>query len=205
MPEVALHNLAGEKVGTVTLPKALEGPADTALLWQAVRMALANQRQGTADTKTRGEVSGGGRKPWRQKHTGRARHGSIRSPIWRKGGIVFGPHPRDYRYPLPQQLRRKALVEGLKAKLGDEGLVAVESLEGLESKTKAVAKFLKGMNALEGALLVVDRPNPSLARLCRNLRRVAVKAAPDLNCYDLLLFPRVVATPEALKQLEAMT
>jgi len=204
MPTIDLHNSEGKKVGTLPLPKSLEGPADKAVIWQAVRMYLANQRQGTADTKTRGEVSGGGKKPWAQKHTGRARAGSIRSPIWRGGGIVFGPHPREYRYQLPLKIRRKALVESLKAKVGDQAVMAVESLEGLEPKTKALHKLLKEIKINRGVLVVIDRPSSLLARISRNIPRVAVKPASDLNCYDVLSHPQVVVTSAGLKQLEGL-
>ncbi|MBI3614945.1 MAG: 50S ribosomal protein L4 [Candidatus Omnitrophica bacterium] len=203
MPEIDLHNLEGQKIGSLPLPKSLEGPADKAVLWQAVRMYLANQRQGTADTKTRGEVSGGGKKPWAQKHTGRARAGSIRSPLWRGGGIVFGPHPREYRYQLPAQIRRKALVESLKAKVSDQAVKAVESFEQLQPKTKALGRLLQEMKVEKGALLVTDRPSPLLVRISRNLPRVAVKPASDLNCYDVLSHHQMVVTSEGLKQLEA--
>ncbi len=202
MSEINLHNLEGKVVGSVTLPKTLEGPADRVLLWQAVRMYLANQRQGNADTKRRGEVSGGGKKPWAQKHTGRARHGSIRSPIWRKGGITFGPHPREYRYELPAQVRRRALVESLKAKVTDQAVLAVEDLDKLAPKTKALHQLLEQIKA-DRALLVIDRPSSILARISRNLPRVQVKPASDLNCYDVLSHPRLVVTSAGLKQLEA--
>ena len=204
MPEIDLHNLEGKVVGSLQLPKTLEGSAQESLLWQAVRMYLANQREGTADTKTRGEVRGGGRKPWPQKHTGRARHGTIRSPIWRKGGIVFGPHPREYRYKLPAQIRRKAFVESLKAKLADHGILAVEGLDGLEPKTKSLYQFLQRIKVTDGALLVVEEPNPLLARISRNLPRVDVKPAMDLTCYDVLYYPRLVVTSGGLKKLESI-
>ena len=202
MAELELRNLEGRAVGKVSLPVMLEGPVNSAVLWQAVRMYLANQRQGTADTKTRGEVRGGGKKPWKQKHTGRARAGSIRSPLWRGGGIVFGPHPRDYRYQLPQQLRRKALVESLKAKMEDNDLIALESLEPLEPKTKALAKVLKSFGFEGPVLFVVDRPSPMLARIARNLVRVEIKPAQDVTCYDILSHSKVVVTSEGLKQLQ---
>ncbi len=203
-PSIKLYNLEGKIVGDVTLPETLEGKVHKPVLWQAVRMYLANQRQGTADTKTRGEVRGGGKKPWAQKHTGRARAGTIRSPLWRGGGVVFGPHPREYRYKLPQSIRRKALVESLKAKIGSEALVAVESLEGIAPKTKVLAELLNQIQAGKGALVVVDRPSPLLARICRNLPGVSVKPALELTCYDVLKHPKLVVTHEGLKQLETL-
>lgn len=204
MEAVQLYNREGQTVGSVPVPKVLEGPVNRPVLWQAVRSYLANQRQGTADTKRRGEVRGGGKKPWRQKHTGRARAGTIRSPLWRKGGIVFGPHPRDYRTALPARVQRLALVNSLRAKLGTQSVAVVESLEGLEPKTKALAGFLRRLQAEEGTLLVVDRPSAVLARISRNLPKVAVRPASDLSCYEVLRSRKLVVTAEAWKQLERL-
>jgi large subunit ribosomal protein L4 len=188
----------------VAVPESLEGPVENAVLWQAIRMYLANQRQGTADTKRRGEVRGGGKKPWKQKHTGRARQGSIRSPLWRKGGIVFGPHPREYRYHLPDRLLRKALVASLRVRHRDGAVVAVDTLDLLTPKTKAFSHFLKQIHATEGALLVVDQPSPLLSRACRNIPRVQVKPVSDLTCYDVLNHSKLVITTAGLKRLEVL-
>ena len=204
MPTIQLHNQQGQVIGTLELPKSLEGDVNRSVIWQAVRMYLANQRQGTADTKTRGEVSGGGKKPWAQKHTGRARAGTIRSPLWRKGGIVFGPHPREHRYHVPAQIRREALIASLRAKVGSNAVLAVESLEGLTPKTKALAQLLDRMKASPSALLVVDQHNPLLARISRNMRKVSVKSAADLTCYDVLAYSRLVLTGTGLKKLEGL-
>lgn len=196
-----LYNLQGKIIGSVPVPKVLEGSVNRAILWQAVRQFLANQRQGNADTKTRGQVRGGGRKPWRQKHTGRARAGSIRSPIWRKGGIVFGPHPREYRYELPVALRRSALLHSLRAKVGAEEVAVIESIEGVAPKTRALAELLKQTKANGGTLLVVERPSPLLVRISRNIPKVAVRPASDLNCYEVLASRKLLVTAAALKQL----
>lgn len=198
---IALHDAQGQSTGTVPVPAGFTGPVDKAILWQAIRMYLANQRQGTADTKTRGEVQGGGRKPWKQKHTGRARAGSIRSPIWRKGGIVFGPHPREYRYELPKGLRQRALVESLKAKFQAGELVVVEGLDTLEPKTRPLGRLLTKLGVTAKALVVMDRPNPVLARISRNLPGVWVKPVSDLNCHDVLRSNKLVVTAAALKQI----
>lgn len=203
--QVKLYDAQGKAVGSVDVPQALEGPVNRLVLWQAVRMYLASRRQGTADTKRRGEVRGGGRKPWRQKHTGRARAGSIRSPIWRKGGIVFGPHPREYRYDLPDRIRREALVSSLRAKVESQELAVVETLDGLKPKTKELAGLLEKMEAGRGALMVVDRPSPELARISRNLPKVRVQPASDLNCYEVLASPKVIVTGPAWKQLEKIS
>ncbi len=202
MATIQLHNLEGKVIGDLEVPAVFEGPVSREILWQVVNMHLANQRQGTAETKTRGQVSGGGKKPWAQKHTGRARHGTIRSPIWRKGGVVFGPHPREYRYDLPAQVRRKALLSSLRAKMADNAVVAVEPLNGIIPKTKVLSDLLVKMKVQEGALVVIDRPDSVLARISRNIPRVAVKPASDLNCYDVLSHARLVVTADGLKKLE---
>ena len=204
MPEIQLHNLEGAVVGNVSLPKSLEGPADEAILWQAVRMYLANKRQGNASTKTRGEIRGGGRKPWKQKHSGRARAGSSRSPLWRKGGVTFGPHPRDHRYELPKALRRRALVESLKVKVTEQAVLAVETLEGIQPKTKALYGFLEKVNADNSALVVVGESSAILARIARNIPKIQVLPASDLNCYDVLHHRRLVITSAGIKQLEGL-
>ncbi|MBI3322360.1 MAG: 50S ribosomal protein L4 [Candidatus Omnitrophica bacterium] len=204
-PEVTLYSLQGKAVGSVDVPEAFRGPVNRSVLWQAVRMYLANRRQGTADTKRRGEVSGGGKKPWRQKHTGRARAGSTRSPLWRKGGIVFGPHPRDHRYELPEQIRREALVNSLRAKVGSGEVAVVETLEGLGEKTKALAGLLEKMDACGGALVVVDAPSAILARISRNIPKVIVRPAAELNCYEVLRSGKVVLTGAAWKQVEKLS
>lgn len=205
MPDIQLFDLEGKVVGSVKIPAALEGPVNEAVLWQAVRMYLANQRQGTVDTKTRGEVSGGGKKPWRQKHTGRARAGSSRSPIWRKGGIVFGPHQRDYRYALPAGVRKIALVNSLRDKVGSQAMSVVKTFEGISPKTKVLAQLLGKLQAQKKTLLVVDKPSPDLVRISRNLAGVtAVRPASDVTCYDVLLSDKLVVTEDALKRWEAL-
>ena len=205
MASIQIHDIQGKVVGSATLPKALEGEVNKAVLWQAVRMYLANQRQGTAQTKTRGQVSGGGKKPWAQKHTGRARAGSIRSPIWRHGGVVFGPHPREHRYELPAQIRRLALVNSLRAKVQEQAVSAVDGLDKISQKTKAMGQFLRGMKATQGALLVVEKPNALLVRISRNIPKVQVKAVSDVSCYDVLYHRRVLVTTAGLKHWEGLS
>jgi len=191
----------GKVVGKTKLPAALEGDVNSAVLWQAVRSYRANQRQGTADTKTRAEVRGGGRKPWRQKHTGRARHGSIRSPIWRGGGVTFGPHPRDYSYHLSGKIRKRALLSSIRAKVADQALLAVETLD-LEPKTKALSTWLKSSGIKGSALLVTEKHEPNLVRISRNMKRVSVSPVAYLNCYDVLAHRQLILTQKALEQLE---
>lgn len=205
IPDIQLYDLEGKVVGSVKVPAALEGPVNEAVLWQAVRMYLANQRQGTVDTKTRGEISGGGKKPWRQKHTGRARAGSIRSPIWRKGGIVFGPHQRDYRYSLPASVRKVALVNSLRDKVSGQAVAVVKSLDGIAPKTKALAQLFRKLQAEKKVLLVVEKASPELLRISRNLKTAAVRPASDLTCYDVLSATKLVVTAGAFQQWEALS
>lgn len=203
--EIQVVDLEGKVVGSVQVPAALEGPVNEAVLWQAVRMYLANRREGNAETKTRGQVRGGGKKPWKQKHTGRARAGSSRSPIWRGGGVVFGPHPHDFRYELPANVRKVALVNSLRDKVGSQAVVVLKSFEGIAPKTKALAQLLRKLQAEKKALLVVEKPSPDLVRISRNLTCVtAVKPASDLTCYDVLSATKLVVTAEAFKGWEAL-
>ena len=217
--EIQVVDLEGKVVGSVQVPAALEGPVNEAVLWQAVRMYLANRREGNAETKTRGQVRGGGKKPWKQKPTGRARAGSIRSPIWRGGGVVFGPHPHDFRYELPASVRKVALVNSLRDKVSSQAVVVLKSFEGIAPKTKALAQLLRKLQAAAGAsgsaatrrgadqkaLLVVEKPSPDLVRISRNLKGVtAVKPASDLTCYDVLSSDKLVVTAEAFKGWEAL-
>src|SRR6266550_88210 len=147
MPDVALYNMQGIEVGTLSLPESVFGvEPNLGLIHQAVTTEQANQRQGTADTKTRGEIRGGGRKPWRQKGTGRARQGSTRSPQWRHGGVVFGPHPRSYVQDMPRKMRRLAIRSVLSAKAADGQLVLVDSFRHLEPRTRAMAELIQKLN-----------------------------------------------------------
>ncbi len=203
-PGMELFNLEGKVVGSIPVPKVLEGVVNKAVLWQVVRQRLANERQGNADTKRRGEVRGGGKKPWRQKHSGRARAGTIRSPLWRKGGIVFGPHPREYRYELSQQMKRTALLHSLRAKLSSQEVAIVQGLDGIEPKTRILARLLRQVGAQKKTLVIVDKSAPVLVRISRNIRGVMIRPTSDLSCYDVLASHKLVVTAEALKQLEGL-
>lgn len=203
-PGMELFNLEGKVVGSIPVPKVLEGVVNKAVLWQVVRQRLANERQGNADTKRRGEVRGGGKKPWRQKHSGRARAGTIRSPLWRKGGVVFGPHPREYRYELSQHMKRTALLHSLRAKLSSQEVAIVQGLDGIEPKTRILARLLRQVGAQKKTLVIVDKSAPVLVRISRNIRGVMIRPASDLSCYDVLASHKLVVTAEALKQLEGL-
>ena len=177
-------------------------PINTALLHQLMLAYRAGQRAGTADTKRRSEVSGGGKKPWKQKHTGRARAGSIRSPLWRHGGIVFGPHPRDFSYQMPAQMRRAGLLEALRAKARDGELTVVDRLAAEKPSTKAFATT-KVFQELSGSTLVVlERFEPNVVRSLRNIWCVELASAKEVTVFDLLNHRRVLLTKSAWPILE---
>ncbi len=171
------------------------------LLHQVVTMQLNNRRAGTASTKTRGVVRGSGRKPWRQKGTGRARAGSIRSPLWNGGGTTFGPQPRDYSYRLPKKARREALLSALSVKNRDGKIVVVEKLELAEAKTKLMRKMLEELQ-IKNALIVIPQSDEKLERSAKNLPTVKVLRAEGLNVYDLLRYEYLILTEESLRLLE---
>jgi large subunit ribosomal protein L4 len=180
--------------------KIFGAKVDKNLFHEVVKMQLANRRGGNACTKTRSEVSGGGRKPWRQKGTGRARAGSTRSPLWVGGGVVFGPKPRDYSYSLPKKVRRAALKSALSLKVKEGKLLIVENLNLEEIKTKAFVSFLKGL-AVEDAL-IVDSDNVNLERSARNLHTVKVLRPEGLNVYDILKYEYLLLTKQSAEKIQ---
>jgi large subunit ribosomal protein L4 len=202
MPKAALYNANGDRIGDLDLnDKAFGATVNEPVLHQAVVRHLANRRLGTADTKTRGEVQGTNRKPWRQKGTGRARAGSFRSPLWRSGGIVFGPHPRKYTQALPKKMRRLALMSALSARAGAGDVIVIEEFALTEPKTKAIASLLRMIEAGAGALLVTGARQPLLERVTNNLPGVWCILADHLNAYDLLVAEKIVFTRGALDRL----
>jgi len=204
MATVDVKDLAGQVVGSLTLPEpAVTARVQTPLVWEAVKAYLANHRQGTASTKTRGQVRGGGRKPWRQKGTGRARAGTIRSPLWRGGGVVFGPHPRDYRVRLPRAMRRTALRASLEAKWREGTVTVVRAFAVEPPKTQMVARALDALHVTGRALILVERPDARLARAARNLVGVTVKPAQEATAYDVLAHRHLVVSEAAWQQLQA--
>ncbi len=203
MPKVAVYNKEGATVGEITLSDAVFGAeVNPGLLHEVVQMYLANKRQGTADTKTRAEVSGGGRKPWRQKAPGRARHGSIRSPLWRKGGIVFGPHPREYGWSMPKKARRAALRQALSAKVKSGELIVVDKFELEAPKTREVATLLKNLKVDGSAFIVTAQEDVNIYKSARNIPGVRVNAARNLNAYDVLAASKLVFTQDAVAKVE---
>lgn len=194
----------GSKVSELSLNDAVfSGEVKEHLFYEVVKMQLANKRSGTASTKTKGEVSGGGIKPWKQKGTGRARSGSNRSPLWRHGGTVFGPHPRDYSYKLPKKVMKEALKNALRLRLQEGKLKVLSSIELNEPKTKAALDLLK-KHGFENALIVIDGPNRNLELAVRNLKDFQVQKAGGLNVYDILSYDNLVMTRGALEKVEAL-
>ena len=171
------------------------------LLHQTIVMQLANRRAGSAATKSKGFVRGGGKKPWRQKGTGRARSGSIRSPIWVGGGTTFGPQPRDYSYRLPRKARREALLSALSLKNRDGKIIVVDRFELEEAKTKLMAKALAELK-VESAVIVISQSDAKIERSARNLAKIKVLRVEGVNVYDLLRYDHLILTQEALQRLE---
>jgi len=203
MPQTTLYDRNGAAVGSVELPDALfAAPVNEAVLHQAVTAQLAGRRVGTHDTKTRGEVRGGGRKPYRQKGTGRARQGSRTAPHYRGGGAVFGPHPRSYDQRLPRKMRRLALCGALSAKLGDEAIRVVDHFGVEDFKTREVAAILAALNATGRVLLIAPASDERLRLSARNLPRVEVILADSLNVVDVVTADTVVIEYPALARME---
>ena len=203
MPVVPVYNMEGEQVGELSLRDDIFGlTANPGLLHQAVLMHLARRRVGTHSTKTRGEVSGGGRKPWRQKGTGRARHGSIRSPLWRHGGVVFGPKPREYGWSMPRKQRRLALKQALSSKVRDGELVVVERLALAEPKTRAMRGVLQRLRAERKPLIILGEKDENVILAARNLPGVKLLPPDALSVYSVLDSGKVVLTRDAVRRLE---
>jgi large subunit ribosomal protein L4 len=204
MAEPTTHpvvNQAKEPAGEMTLPAGVfDGPVRRHLLYEVVNMQRANRRAGTASTKTRGEVRGGGKKPWRQKGTGRARAGSTRSPIWVGGATIFGPQPRDYSYRLPASARRSALRSALAMKKRQDQLVVVDAIDIPDGKTKSMLQMLHALGVVS-ALLVIESANPLVERAARNLRNVKVLRAEGANVEDILRYEHLVVTRAAVEAL----
>ena len=201
--DLPVFDLTGQAVERLALDEQLwGGRPNLRLLAQAMHVYRSNQRAGTASTKTRADISGGGKKPWRQKHTGRARAGSIRSPLWRHGGVVFGPHPRDFGSELPKAIRRKALLESLKGKVQDQELVVVNALSAAEPKTKPFAGLAKTFKVERKSIIVLEGFQAPLVKSLRNLASFELKRADDLNAFDVLNAQKVLVTKTAFERLE---
>jgi large subunit ribosomal protein L4 len=200
MPKATHYNLAGKRLGDVDLPDTVFGAVPNPhVVWQAVKAFQANQRQGTAAVKGRADVSGGGKKPWRQKGTGRARQGSNRSPIWRGGGTVFGPTPRSYAQAVPRKMRRLALVSALSQRAQEGNVAVIEDFTFDAPKTKTVAAFMKAAGmAGRKVCFVTGTSQPNAIKSCSNLPGVEILTRSTMNVYDLVRAEVIVFTPDAL-------
>ncbi len=199
MLKVQVLDKSGNKVKEISAPKEIFSyDVKSSLLYEAVLNYQANQRRGTASTKSRGQVRGGGRKPWRQKGTGRARAGSIRSPLWKKGGITFGPKPRNYGYSLPKKAKKNALKSALSMRLAESQLLIIKELDLKESKTKEGAKLMDVLN-LDSALIVDTQENKNLFLSLRNIPNIKTVDYNQVNIYDVLNYKWLVFTEKSFK------
>lgn len=204
MKGVLVKDSNGQEVGTLEMDESLfTAEANPKLIDQVVLMYQANKRVGTASTKTRGEVAGSGRKPYAQKHTGRARAGSLRSPLWRKGGIIFGPHPRDYSFTIPKKAVRAALAGALGSKFADGEVTVVDQLSFPEPKTKEMVKILKNLNIKDTCLIAVSGSSQNIHRSARNIPRVCVMRVEDLNALEVLRYRKLLLTKEAAEYINS--
>ena len=203
MSKISVLNIKGEKVSDLQLNAEVWGivPND-AVLYDAITLARNSMRQGTHDTKTRAEVSGGGRKPWRQKGTGRARQGSTRAPHWRHGGIVFGPHPRSYDKKMNRKERRLALKSALSYKYIDKELIVVDNFNLESNKTKDAIKVLENLKATKNILIVVDELTENVILATRNLDNVILLQADEINTLDVISADNMIITESAVKSIE---
>jgi large subunit ribosomal protein L4 len=203
MPKVALYNISGEEIGEVELKEEVFGvKVSVAAMHETVKNYLANQRQGTQSTKTRTEVSGGGKKPWKQKGTGRARQGSIRSPQWKGGGVALGPKPRDYRYTLNKKLRRLALKSALTSKVLNNEIIVVDRLALPEIKTKEFIKVLDNLKIGTKAFFVTGEKETNLIASAGNVQGVKTAVYNTINTYDVLNHNVLVIEQSAVTKLE---
>lgn len=202
MLKVDVLDMKGKKVKDIELNENVFGvDVNDIVVHTALVNYLANQRQGTSSTKTRAEVRGGGRKPWRQKGTGRARQGSIRAPQWMKGGIALGPKPRSYKYAIPKKMRKLALKSVLTSKVEDKELIVVDKLELKEIKTKEMVKVLNNLNTKK-ALIVLSEKNLNVQASARNIENIKTTLVNTINIFDLLKYDNLVITEDAIKKLE---
>ncbi len=203
MPKIAVLDMAGKEVGTVELPESIFGiEPNMSVMHDVVVNHLANMRQGTQSALTRSEVSGGGRKPWRQKGTGHARQGSIRAPQWRHGGIVFAPKPRSYKYVLNKKVRRLALKSAFSSKLLDSNIIVLDSIKMEEYKTKAVVNVLDAIGANTKSLIVLPEIEDKIIKSARNIPGVKTCQVGGLNVYDILNAGKLVILKDAISKIE---
>jgi large subunit ribosomal protein L4 len=203
MAKVTMLNMAGESVGEIELNDSVFGiEVNEFAVHEVIKNYLANQRQGTQSAKTRGEVRGGGRKPFRQKGTGRGRQGSLTSPSHIGGGVVFAPKPRDYSYAVPKKVKRLAIKSVLTSKVNDGEVIVLDSLELEEPKTKKMIEILKNINADKKAIIVTDGKNENVVRSASNIPGVQTSHTGSLNCYEMLKANSLILTKAAVEKLE---
>ena len=203
MPKVNVYNIEGKKVSDIDLKEEIFGiEPNEAIIHSVLVNYLANQRQGTQSTKTRSEVTGGGRKPWRQKGTGRARQGSIRAPQWIKGGIALGPKPRSYKYTVNKKERRLAVKSMLSMKVLEQSLVIVDKLAFDEIKTKNMVNALNNLKVTGKTLIMLPEKNENVQKSARNIEGVKTTLVNTINVYDLLKYNNLVVTLDTVKKLE---
>lgn len=203
MPKVAVYDMLGTQVGEIDLNDKVFGiEPNEAVMQQFIKMQLANKRQGTASTKTRAEVRGGGKKPWKQKGTGRARVGSTRNPVWRGGGIAFGPKPRDYSYKLPRKVRRLALKSALSSKALDSNIIVVDVLTFEEPRTKLMLETLGLLKAAQKTLVITADNDVNVYKSARNIPGVKSLKADYINVFDILKYETLLMTRDAVARVE---
>ena len=203
MPKIDVYDIKGKKVSDLELNEEIFGIEPNENVVHSVLINyLANQRQGTQSTKTRSEVSGGGRKPWKQKGTGRARQGSIRAPQWIKGGIALGPKPRSYKYTVNKKERRLAIKSVLSSKVLENSLVVVDKMDLKEIKKKTMVKALADLKVTESALILLPEKNETVQKSARNIENVKTSLVNTINVYDLLKYKKLVVTVDTVKKIE---
>ena len=203
MPKVKVYNMLGKEVEEIELNDTIFGvEINQHVVYEVVKSQLANKRQGTQSTKTRAEVRGGGRKPWRQKGTGRARHGSTRSPIWVGGGVTFAPKPRDYSYKVPKKVRRLAMKSALTSKVENKEIIVIDELKFDAPKTKDMINTLKNLNADKKALIVTTESNLNIIKSASNIPNVETTVVNNLNVYDILKYNSLIITKDAVRKVE---
>ena len=202
MASVAMVDMSNKKVKDVELPSLFGREVKSHLLHAAVVNQLANKRAGTASTKNKAMVSGGGKKPWKQKGTGRARAGSNRSPLWRHGGTVFGPTPRDYSYEMPKKEKRAAMMSALAAKVGESRMILLDKIELADPRTKQMTGMLETLGVSESALVLIHAENKNVTLAARNIPNVKVLRMNNINVYDLLKYRYLITTQDALTAMQ---
>ncbi|HFL3267733.1 TPA: 50S ribosomal protein L4 [Clostridioides difficile] len=203
MPKLNVLNVSGQNVGEIELSDSIFGvEVNGHVLYEVVKNQLANKRQGTQSAKTRAEVRGGGRKPWKQKGTGRARQGSTRSVQWVGGGVAFAPKPRSYKYTLPKKVRRLAMKSALSSKVQNSEVIVLDALNMDAPKTKEFAQMLNNINAAKKALVVIADKNDNVIKSARNIEGVQTALVNTMNVYDILKYDSFIITTDAVKKVE---